>query len=76
MHDGIEFERRGIPAAVIVTDEFVHPAKTMARLLGMPDYPAAVVPHPIATLTERELRARAELALPQVLAILLARSNG
>ena len=37
----------------------------------MPDYQVAVVAHPIASLTEEATRQRAEVALPQVLEILL-----
>ena len=35
-----------------------------------PDYPFAVVAHPIGSLTPAELRTRAAVALPQVIAIL------
>ncbi|MFQ5933195.1 MAG: hypothetical protein ACE5KI_00960 [Dehalococcoidia bacterium] len=70
MHDGIELEKRGIPAAVIVTEEFVVPAKTTAKSQGIPDYPFAVIPHPIGSLTEEGLKERAREALPQVLNIL------
>lgn len=71
MHDGIAFEKRGIPSATIISSEFVQPARTMARLLRMPDYRVAVVPHPIASLNEDATRQRADVALPQVLDILL-----
>lgn len=70
MHDGIELDRRGVPAAVICTDQFIESAKAQAAICGNPDYPFAVVPHPIGSLTAVELRARAAAALPQVLAIL------
>ena len=70
MHDGIELDRRGVPAAVICTDEFVASAKAQAAICGNPDYPFAVVAHPIGSLTPAELRARAAVALPQVIAIL------
>ncbi len=71
MHDGIELEKRGVPAAVIVTNEFRIPAKTTAESQGIPDYPFAVVPHPIGSLTQDGLKDRAQEALPQVLDILL-----
>ena len=59
-----------MPAAVICTDEFVESARAQAAICGNPHYPFAVVAHPIGSLTPAELRARADLALPQVLAIL------
>ncbi len=37
---------------------------------GVPEYPYAVVPHPIGSLTEERIKARAKEALPQVLDIL------
>ena len=70
MHDGIELDRRGVPAAVICTDQFVASSKAQAAICGNPDYAFAVVAHPIGSLTPAELRARADAALPQVIAIL------
>ncbi len=70
MHDGIELDRRGVPTAVICTEEFVASAKAQAEICGNPLYPFAVVSHPIGSLTRTELRARADAALPQVIAIL------
>lgn len=59
-----------MPAAVICTDQFVASARAQAAICGTPDYAFAVVAHPIGSLTPAELRARADAALPQVLAIL------
>ena len=74
MHDGIELDRRGVTAAVICTDQFVASAKAQAAICGNPDYPFAVVAHPIGSLTPGELQARAAVALPQVIAILTGSS--
>ena len=70
MHDGIEVERRGKPAAVVCTEPFTDAAHEMARICGIPHYPFAVIRHPMGTATEDERRARAEAALPQIIAIL------
>jgi hypothetical protein len=70
LHDGIELDRRGVPAAVICTDQFIASARAQAAICGNPDYPFAVVAHPIGSLTPAELQARAAAALPQVIAIL------
>jgi hypothetical protein len=70
LHDGIELDRRGVPAAVICTDQFVASARAQAAICGNPSYPFAVVPHPIGSLTPAELRVRAAAAVPQVIAIL------
>jgi hypothetical protein len=70
LHDGIEVERRGKPAAVVCTEPFMKSAREMARALGIPHYPFAVVPHPFGSATSEERYKRAEDALPQVLEIL------
>ena len=74
MHDGITFERKGVPAAVICTEPFISSADAMAKLGGIPDYPYAVLPHPLGSLDDAEIRERASQAAPDVLRILLARS--
>ena len=73
MHDGIELEKKGIPAAVICTEPFVSSGKAMSKLGGIPDYPFVVLPHPLGSLTPEGLRERAIQAAPEVLRILLAR---
>ena len=70
MRDGIEIEQLGIPAAVICTRPFVPTAKAMAATCSLPDYPFAIVEHPLGSLTPAQVRARAEAALPQVVALL------
>jgi hypothetical protein len=70
LHDGIELDRRGVPTAVICTEQFVASAHAQAEICGNPRYPFAVVAHPIGSLTPRELTERAAAAMPQVLAIL------
>jgi len=70
LHDGIELEQRGVPTAVICTDQFVASAKAQAAICGNPDYPFVVVPHPIGSLTPVELRERARAAAGQVVEIL------
>lgn len=61
----------GIPTAVICTQLFVSSGRLMSRLKGVPDYPFVVVPHPIGSLTSEELGKRAEMAMTQVLQLLL-----
>jgi hypothetical protein len=73
VHDGIELDFRGKPAAVICTDNFLVTGRAMARARGIPDYPVAVVRHPIITLGEDELHIQAEKALPDIVAILTGR---
>ena len=72
MHDGIEIEKRGKPAASIITSAFVQTAKATAKVDGNPPYPFAVIQHPIGRLPDEQLRQRVQEALPQILKILQA----
>ena len=70
MADGAILERRGIPAAVIITHTFTRPAQVMARVYGYPEYRYAAIPHPISSLNAEQITQRAATVLPEVLAIL------
>jgi len=69
--DAIGFEKRGIPAAAIVTAPFVPTADAMARLSGMPGYAYAVVAHPIGSLAPADLAARADGIAARVESLLM-----
>ena len=71
MHDAIALEKRGIPTALVCSEPFIPTAKTMAKIQGIPDYPFAVVPHPVGSLPLEDIKERAKRALPQVRALLL-----
>lgn len=73
MLDGILFEKRGLPAAAIVTDVFEATGKAMAEAWGVPDYTFLAMPHPIANLTEEQLDRRAREMVPQIVDILLGK---
>jgi hypothetical protein len=68
--DGTIFERKGIQTAAIVTHTFTRPGDAMARVQGFADYDYVLMTHPISSLDPRQVRERAEQALPQVLKIL------
>ena len=53
-----------------MTDQFASAADEMRRALGMPDYPYAVIEHPISSASRRGLELRAEAALDQGLRFL------
>ena len=71
MLDAISFEKRGIPAAVIITEPFIPTALAMAELSGLPGYPCAVIPHPVGSLGPTEVLARAEAVASRVAELLL-----
>jgi hypothetical protein len=69
--DGILFEKRGIPAAAIVTDVFEATGRAMAEAWGVPRYKFLAMPHPVANLAEAELDQRAREIAPEVAKLLL-----
>jgi hypothetical protein len=71
LHDGITFEQSGKRAVVLCTEPFVVTAKNIARMMGLPEYPFAVLQHPLGSLDLTQVKARAEVAYRQALAILL-----
>lgn len=72
MLDAIECERLGVPAACIATSAFVGSVREMCQVQGIPDYPFAVMPHPLTSLDPETLRARSEALAAGVAAILTA----
>jgi hypothetical protein len=60
---------------VIVTTEFVHEAEVQRDALGMHDLAPAMIDHPLSTLTEAEIEARAEQAAGQCISLWLGRSG-
>ncbi|HXZ63311.1 MAG TPA: hypothetical protein VEH05_01170 [Streptosporangiaceae bacterium] len=70
MADGILFERAGVPAVSICTDSFVPAARAMAKVYGFPAYEFVTMPHPLASLDQKQIDARARELIPDVLRIL------
>jgi hypothetical protein len=56
VHDTIEFERRGIPATVFLTQVFKNAAVYQFRTKGMDGHPFIELPHPVSNLTPDEMR--------------------
>lgn len=72
MHDAITFEQLDKPALAICTHPFEPTSKMIARTLSLPDFPFALVDHPIGSANTAELAARAAHAYTQGANILLA----
>ena len=64
-------ERLGIPALAVMTERFVSAAELMSRVLGMAGYEFAVIPHPVSSASDEELKAMAGLTLGQIRHLLL-----
>lgn len=57
MHDAIAFEKRGIPATVVITSAFRTAAEFQFRSKGMAGHPYIELPHPISNLQPEQMRA-------------------
>ena len=55
----------------VMTTRFVSAAELMARVLGMPGYAFAVIPHPVSSADDDGLRAMAEIAAAGISRLLL-----
>ncbi len=60
VHDTIEFEKRGIPATVFLTQVFKNAAVYQLRTKGMDGHPIVELPHPVSNLTPDEMRTLTE----------------
>jgi hypothetical protein len=57
VHDAIEFERRGIPATVVITRAFRSTAEFQFAARGMAGHAYVELPHPISNLSPDAMRA-------------------
>jgi hypothetical protein len=73
MHDALAAERRGIPAAAVMTDRFTVTAEAVVELNGLAGYPYVVIPHPIASDSDAELSAKAEASIARIVEVLTKR---
>jgi len=55
-----------------MTTSFVTAAQLMSEMMGMPEYPFAVIAHPISTAPDAELRDMARITMEQIRKCLLA----
>jgi hypothetical protein len=73
MHDALAAERRGIPAAAVMTDRFIATAEAVVQVNGLASYPFVVIPHPIASDRDDELRVKAEASVARIVTVLTER---
>ena len=57
VHDAIEFEKRGIPAAVIITQAFRNAAVFQFKSKGMEGHAYVELPHPVSNLSPAAMQA-------------------
>jgi len=56
VHDTVEFEKRGIPATVFLTQTFKNAAIHSFRAKGMDGHAYIELPHPISNLKPEEMQ--------------------
>ena len=56
-----------------MTDRFERSARVVAEVNGLPDYPFAVIGHPVANDSNEALRLKAEMAVERIVALLTKR---
>jgi hypothetical protein len=61
-NDAIALEKLGIPSAAIITTEFVRQTELIALTLGMPNFEAVAIDHPVSSITQDEINAIKEQA--------------
>ena len=60
MHDGSVLEERGVPSVAICTEVFFAAGKVQARVLGYNELEPLTVAHSIQSLTQDQIRERAD----------------
>ena len=65
-----QMRKRGIRAAVLCTQPFLKLGKTQAQVLGVPDLPLILIPHPLGGISLEQVEGRAQHALPELLNLL------
>jgi hypothetical protein len=76
MHDAVSLEAHGLPTAVVVTSEFVHEARVQRAALGAETLEPVVITHPLSTLTDEQIAARAQQAAEQALRVWMGGADG
>ena len=61
-----QLTKRGLLAAVVVSDSFIKLGTAQAKVFGVPDLPLLQIKHPLGGLSMEKVRERAETALPQL----------
>jgi hypothetical protein len=58
-----------------MTDRFERSVKVVAQINGLPGYPFAVIPHPVANDADDALRAKAESVAGRIVQLLTDRKT-
>jgi hypothetical protein len=73
--DSVVLESAGLPVAAIITDSFRTTVEKMAELRGSSDFRYATTAHPVAVLTEDQVKERAASVVGEVVRLLTDTEN-
>src|SRR5215470_13780673 len=59
IRDAVELEKRGVPSVAIITTEFVRETELTRRAIGMQGLRPVVIDHPVSSISQSEVDARA-----------------
>ena len=71
-----ELRKRGLRTGVICSTPFEKLGQAQAKVFGAPDLPLVMIQHPLGGIQIDEVRARAQQALPKVVALVEAALKG
>ncbi len=72
VHDTVEFEKRGIPATLFITQIFKNSAVSQFRNKGMEGHALIELPHPVSNLTPDQMREVTRRFVPDMVGQLTA----
>ena len=64
-----QLTKRGLIATVVCSDSFMKLGTAQAKVFGVPDLPLLKIQHPLGGLNMDKVRARAAVAVPQLLKV-------
>ncbi len=70
-----ELRKRGLIGAVVCSDAFQKLGRTQAKVFGVPDLPLLIVQHPLGGLDLDRVKARADVAAPQLVRLIQAHAR-
>lgn len=70
IRDAVEFERRGVPTATIISSHFKPVGRHIAGMVGLANLPIAEIAHPVGAAELSEVRRKADAVLDGVVAAL------
>jgi hypothetical protein len=65
-----ELRKRGLVTAVVCSTAFRKLGETQAKTFGVPDLPLLIIAHPLGGLDIASVKARAQVATPQLVKLI------